>query len=256
MARRLIDLNVPLRNDSYDGTPPEIQYISHEQIGRRWAKTYGFEPSDLPDGCGGASERLWLSSHSGTHIDTAYHYAPTSEGKPSRPVDEVELDHFFADAFRLDLTHKKPAELIEPEDLQAALAQIGYTIKPGDIALIWTGTTDNYYNSPRFLEMQPGMTRASILWLAGQGVKVVGIDAWGIDIPFSKMAEKLKAGDKAAFWQGHYAGKEKEYFQIEKLANLGNIPRAHGFQVACFPVLIERASGAWCRAVAIVEDEG
>ncbi|MEE9274895.1 MAG: hypothetical protein V3V62_06270 [bacterium] len=63
-----------------------------------------------------------------------------------------------------------------------------------------------------------------------------------------------KEGVKGTFWQAHFAGKEKECFQIEKLANLDKLPRPHGFQVACFPILIERASGAWRRAAAIFED--
>ncbi|MEE9276594.1 MAG: cyclase family protein [bacterium] len=255
MARRIIDLSVPLRNASYELSVPEITYLDHVTIGRRWAKEFGLErASAMPDGLGGASERIYLSSHSGTHIDSAFHYGPNSEGAPSRTVDLLELDHFYADAFCLDFTHKKPAELIDAPDLEGALEKIGYAPRPRDIALIHTGATDNYYDDPRFMEMQPGLTRAAVLWLVGQGVKVIGIDAWGLDIPFSAMAEKTKAGEEGVFWQAHYAGMEKEYFQIEKLGNLGALPRPHGFQVSCFPVLIERASGAWCRAVAIVED--
>ena len=32
------------------------------------------------------------------------------------------------------------------------------------------------------------------------------------------------------------------------------LPRPFGFKVSVFPVKIARASGAWCRAVAILED--
>lgn len=45
---------------------------------------------------------------------------------------------------------------------------------------------------------------------------------------------------------------EREYCQIEKLANLAVIPVPHGFQVAAFPVKLARASGAWARVVAFV----
>ncbi len=36
--------------------------------------------------------------------------------------------------------------------------------------------------------------------------------------------------------------------------NLGQIPRPHGFKLACFPINIKEASGAWVRPVAIVEE--
>lgn len=46
----------------------------------------------------------------------------------------------------------------------------------------------------------------------------------------------------------------KEYCQIEKLANLDQIPRPHGFYVSCLPVKIAGASAGWCRAVAMVPE--
>ena len=254
MPRKLIDLSVPLRNGHFDTMTQDIQYITHEENGRRWAMRFGVEVSDLPYGHGSSSEKLTLMSHCGTHVDSPYHYAPTNiEGKPARTIDMLELHHFFSDAFCLDFTHKKPAERISAADIEEALKKIDYTVKPGDITLIHTGAT-KYYNSPKFLDIQPGLTRESVFYLVDQGVKVIGIDAWGLDIPFSAMAKELKEGVQGTFWQSHFAGKEKEYYQIEKLANLDQLPRPHGFRVACFPILIERGSGAWCRAVAIFED--
>ena len=44
---------------------------------------------------------------------------------------------------------------------------------------------------------------------------------------------------------------EKEYCQIEKLANLEQLP-PFGFKVACFPAKIKGASAGWTRAVAIL----
>jgi kynurenine formamidase len=254
MPRRIIDLSVPLHNGSFDGMLLDINYITHEENGRRWALRFGVEVDDLPYSHGSSSEHIHIVSHAGTHVDSPYHYAPVdSKGNPMRTVDQIELENFFGDGFCLDFTHKKPAERISAEDVEEAIKKIDYTVKPGDIALIHTGAS-KYVDSPKFLEIQPGMTRESILCLTAKGVKVVGIDAWGMDIPFAAMAKELKEGNKDQFWQAHFAGKESEYFQIEKLANLDQLPRPHGFKVACFPIRIERGSGAWCRAVAIFED--
>lgn len=254
MPRKIIDLSVPLHNGTFDGMLLDINYITHDENGRRWAQRFGVEVDDLPYGHGSASEQVHLVTHAGTHVDAPYHYAPVdSQGRPMRTIDQLELENFFGDGFCLDFTHKKPAEKISAAEVEEAIGKIGYTVKPGDIALIHTGVAQ-YIDSPKFLDIQPGMTRESILSLTSKGVKVIGIDAWGMDIPFSVMANDLKAGDKDQFWQAHFAGKESEYFQIEKLSNLDQLPRPHGFKVACFPIKVERGSGAWTRAVAIFEE--
>lgn len=81
---------------------------------------------------------------------------------------------------------------------------------------------------------------------------MMGTDAWGFDIPIPIMAERLRRRDTASFFPAHYAGREREYCHMEKMANFGAIPAATGFTVACFPVKVHRASGGWCRPVAIL----
>ena len=51
----------------------------------------------------------------------------------------------------------------------------------------------------------------------------------------------------------HFAGIEKGYCHIEKLANLDKLP-AKGFTFICFPIKIKGASAGWIRAVAIIEE--
>jgi cyclase len=57
--------------------------------------------------------------------------------------------------------------------------------------------------------------------------------------------------DASKLWEAHRVGKDREYFQIEKLTNLDQLP-PRGFTVACFPIKITGASAGWVRAVAIV----
>ena len=54
-------------------------------------------------------------------------------------------------------------------------------------------------------------------------------------------------------WEGHKAGRELPYWQMEKLHNLEALPD-HGFTVACFPVKIAKASAGWTRCVALLPD--
>jgi len=98
------------------------------------------------------------------------------------------------------------------------------------------------------------MGREATLRLAEQGVKIVGTDAWSWDAPFSHTAKKWEeTRDPSIIWEGHKAGREIGYFQIEKLHNLEILP-SHGFTMSCFPVKIKAASAAWIRAVGMINE--
>jgi kynurenine formamidase len=84
---------------------------------------------------------------------------------------------------------------------------------------------------------------------------VIGIDAYTLDRPFASMvADYKRTGDGRFIWPAHFAGIERAYCQIEKLANLDLLPRPHWFRVSCLPVKIKGASAGWCRAVALVPE--
>jgi kynurenine formamidase len=90
------------------------------------------------------------------------------------------------------------------------------------------------------------------LWMLEQGVRMVGTDAFGWDAPFPHVVKRYnETGDPSIIWEGHKAGREIGYWQMEKLKNLEELP-ATGFRVACFPVKLKGASAAWTRAVAIM----
>jgi kynurenine formamidase len=204
-------------------------------------------------GLGWAVEEVQALTHTGTHVDAPYHYGPTSEGRPARTIDQVPLEWCFAPGVVLDVRHKRPGDEITVADLEAALDAIGYQLRPRDIVLLHTGA-DQRLHSPGYFA-QPGLGRDGVLWLVEQGVKVIGIDAYTLDRPFASMvADYRRTGDDRHIWPAHFAGIAKEYCQIEKLANLDQLPRPHGFSVSCLPVKIEGASAGWCRAVALVPE--
>ena len=94
-----------------------------------------------------------------------------------------------------------------------------------------------------------GFGRDATLHLTNQGVRVVGTDGRSWDAPFRYTAELYRAtGDPSIIWEGHKAGADVGYCQIEKLHNLESLP-ATGFTVACFPAKIRGASAGWTRAV-------
>ncbi len=251
---RIIDLSVPLEESPSEMAAPKIVHEPHQQGTATMKAIFGCADSDLPNGLGWSSDTVTLSTHSGTHVDAPWHYAPVSEGKKARTIDEMPLEWFYGDGVLLDMRHKPRGSGITVEDLKEALNKIGYRIKPWDIVLIQTGA-DKLWGSPEYFNAGCGMTRESTLWLIGQGVRVMGTDAWGWDRPFWAIREDFsKTHDKSLIWAGHYVGIEKEYCHIEKLANLDKLPKPFGFKVACFPIKVKGGSAGWSRVVAIFED--
>jgi kynurenine formamidase len=251
---RIIDLSVPTEDSPSEPLRLEVTHEEHKASVALMKLFFGCSEKDLPQGLGWANDTVKMISHAGTHVDAPWHYSPVSEGRKARTIDEMPLEWFYGNGVVLDMRHKPRGSLITVEDMQAALKQIGYTIKPWDIVMIQTGA-DKYWGSAEYFEAGCGMGRDSTLWLINQGVRVMGIDAWGWDRPFWAMKEDFqRAKDKSVLWAGHYAGIDKEYCHIEKLANLDKLPRPFDFKAACFPVKFTKGSAGWCRAVAIIEE--
>jgi len=254
---RLIDLSVALEHQALsEPLPPQIRYVTHEAEGlQQMRQFFGVKPEDLvySGGLGWAIEEIQAISHTGTHVDAPYHYGPISEGRPARRIDEVPLEWCFAPGVVLDMRHKAAGDWITVADLETALDGIGYRLKPLDIVLLHTGADKRLASRDYFA--QPGLGREGVFWLVEQGVKVIGIDAYTLDRPFASMvADYRRTGDGRYIWPAHFAGLEREYCQIEKLANLEQIPRPFGFHISCLPVKIKGASAGWCRAVALVPE--
>jgi kynurenine formamidase len=255
MGQRFIDLSVPLHNFASEYNSPEITYWDHEDFCRRTCGMWDLDPSEFPEPyVGSASEKLTLASHAGTHIDAPWHFGPRTAGTPSKTVDEVPLEWCFGDGVMLDFTGTKDdGETIRVEDLEEALDRISYQLKPLDIVVLRTGAGE-YWDKPDYNERGSGLDGASVKWLVGQGVRMITTDAFSLDIPIPRMVEKFRQGDKDSFFPAHRAGREVEYAHAEKVVNVHLLPSS-GFKIALFPVKIRRGSGAWCRAVGIVDDD-
>ncbi len=251
---RIIDLSVPTEDSPSEPLPVRVSHEEHGQSVGLMQAFFGCGERDLPGGLGWANDSVSMISHAGTHVDAPWHYAPVSEGKKARTIDEMPLEWFYNDGVVLDMRHKPQGSGATARDLEEALARIGYRIKPWDIVMIQTGA-DRLWGKPEYFDAGCGMTRESTLWLIDRGVRVMGIDAWGWDRPFWAIREDFaRTGDRSLLWGAHYAGIDREYCHIEKLANLDQIPRPCGFKVACFPVKLAGGSAGWSRVVAIVEE--
>jgi kynurenine formamidase len=255
---RLIDLSIPLDNDIPADPafqPVEIEYTEHDAGAREIAGAFpGLQTDDLPGGKGWAVERVRISTHNGTHMDAPWHYHPTMDrGAPAMTIDEVPLEWCMRPGVRLDFRDLPDGHVTTPAEIDERLEQIGHRLRPFDIVLCNTAAGERF-GQEDYVDSGCGFGREATLHLTRQGIRVVGTDAWSWDAPFASTAKRFaEDGDASIIWEGHKAGREIGYCQLEKLHNIEQLPPT-GFTVVCFPVKVARASAGWTRAVAILED--
>ena len=150
------------------------------------------------------------------------------------------------------MKHKEDFDAITSEDLKTFLRANDLQQKPGMIALIKTGR-DQHMGTKKFFSHGTGMTAEATEYLIDQGIKVMGIDQWGWDLPLPFLIKKAKeTNNKDLFWEAHLVGRDKEYCHMEQLTNLDALPLT-GFKVSCFPLKIVGGSAAPARVVAIMD---
>ncbi len=261
MARKIIDLSVTLEDKPTSPAhhQPKIDYVNHDDSWELFGKLLpGITPADMPDRKAWAVEKISLSTHAGTHMDAPWHYHPTTNhaltegGEPAPGIDQVPLDWCLKPGVKLDFRHFEAGYVVTPQDIQDELKRIGYELKPLDIVVANTSAGARQ-GQPDYWESACGFGREATLWMLEQGVRIVGTDSYSWDPAFKYVIERFnKSKDPAILWEGHKAGREIGYFQMEKLTNLDQLP-SHGFTISCFPIKIKDASAGWCRTVAILE---
>jgi kynurenine formamidase len=256
----LVDLSVGLESDSpSEPFPPSIERFDHRQGAELLAERLqeiGFEDveaDDFPEGIGLAWEQLTAITHAGTHMDAPWHYGPETGGEESKTIDEVPLEWCVGEAIVLDFTEMEPGAEIGADDVETELEAIGQELEGGEIVLIRTGA-DELWGTADYLTEFPGMGADATEYLVERGVKVIGTDAYGFDKPFAEMGRRyVDSKQEEELWPAHFAGRDLEYCQIEKMANLTALPQT-GARITAFPVNVEDGSASWVRPVAFVEE--
>jgi kynurenine formamidase len=213
----------------------------------------GLTKAQMPGEEAWASERLDITTHSGAHMDAPWHYASTTDGgKPAYGIDELPLEWCFQPGVKLDFRHLPDAYVVSAAKVKKELRRINHKLMPLDIVVVNT-RAGALFGQPGYLNAGVGIGRNATLYLLERGVKVVGTDAWSWDASFKYTRERFaESGDASIIWEGHKAGREIGYGQMEKLSNLEALP-VTGFLINCFPYKINHASAGFVRAVALIE---
>ena len=265
---QIIDLSLPIDDTLIETHPATIDRISPKDGVEHfnWVvmsqKPGGQERFDagervaaaeeIPDGELLSLETVHSSVHMGTHVDAPYHYGSRCEGKSARMITDLPLEWCYGPGVVLDFTHMKHPQAIRKEDVLKALDKIRYQLKPMDIVLIYT-SGDQLVGTPDYVNQYVGMLPDAVEYLLDCGIKMMGIDTIGLDRPCPEMfKEFLTTKDQSKLWPCHFLGRRREYAHMERLGNLGEIPKPFGFIVSCLPVKVRNAGAGWCRAVAMI----
>jgi len=265
---KIIDLSLPIDEKAFEVHKVDIERVSHKAgvekfnrviMGKSFMGKIKYalgmrivKKEELPDEEFLSLEIVHAPVHIGTHLDYSFHYGSKSENRPSKTADEIPLEYCYQNGVKLELTHKKPNEIINAKDLEQALSKINYQLKPLDIVLLHTGA-DKLYGGPKYFSDYPGIDPSAIDYLLNKGVKIFGVDTMGIDRPYRFMlTDFLKTKDPKTFYPAHFYGRKREFIHIERLANLEKLPD-YGFKIICFPIRIKNTGAAWARVVAFLE---
>lgn len=168
---------------------------------------------------------------------------PLPAVSPPAGIDECPLEWYFGRGVVLNMTHKKSGETVSAQDVKDALAALDYTLSYGDIVCI-RYDTDKTFGTAAYWGEHPGLSAEAVRFILDQGVKVIGVDSPGFDVPFAKTKAKFAdSHDKSILWEAHCAGIDYDYSHIEKLGNLDKVPEK-GFYISCFPVNLYQAAPA------------
>lgn len=257
---KIVDLSVAIDNETPADPPglgPKIVYSDHQAGTEEVMRFFpGLDRADLPGAEGWAVEQLTLTAHAGTHLDAPWHFASTMNGgERAWTIDEVPLDWCIRPGVKLDLRHLPDGHVATADEIRAAVEATGAPLKASDIVLVNT-SAGAAYGRPDYISRGCGIGREATLWLLSQGVHITGTDAWSWDAPFPITAKRFAAtGNAGLIWEGHKAGRDGVFLHMEKLTCLDQLP-ARGFTISCLPVKIRGGSAGWCRAVAMLTENG
>lgn len=226
---------IDLSQEIFTGMPvfpgmPEVKvemHASHEE----WDGVTGSEVVSP------AVNRLELGEHTGTHVDALNHMARQYRGQS---IDTMPLSMFYTEGICLDLSHKGPRELIEPDDLERALSTAGLEIKPGDTVLLHSDHYRRAFGTEDW-ERGPGISAASARWLGGQRIAAFGVETAS---PGVRQVSNREV---------HHVCGEMGFTHYENLLNLHLLIGRGRFRFIGLPLKIRGGTGSPVRAVAVFE---
>jgi len=177
-------------------------------------------------------ELLFLSTHTGTHMDAPYHFL-----EKGAKIHEISLKKLVSETVLIK-SKKKGGESITKIDIQKFEKKHGKIASFSSI-IFYTGWQINLQKKYYFTK-NPGLSVSAAKYLASKKINLVGIDSPSIDL-----------GTDSKF-SVHQIFAKKGILIVENLANLEKI-KSPKFHLVVLPLKLKNATGSPVRAIAFVE---
>lgn len=178
-------------------------------------------------------ELVFMSAHTGTHLDAPRHFV-----RGGTTVDRIPASRLVCEAVVAGLDGRDASMPITWADIDAAVAGPGLPA-PGEALVVRTGWSDRPGRASYF-EGCPGLSADAARRIASLRPALVGIDSPSID-----------AGDASAF-PAHKALLGAGVPVVENLTGLTGI-RSERFMLAVLPLKLKGGTGAPARAICLGE---
>jgi kynurenine formamidase len=177
-------------------------------------------------------ELLFLSSHTGTHIDAPYHFL-----KKGQKIHQIMTRRLVTEAVLIKI-RKGSDQPITKDDIEKFEKKHG-RIDDGSTIIFNTGWQSNLKKKFYFLK-NPGLAVSAARYLASKKINLVGIDSPSIDL-----------GKDEKFSVHHILAKSGILI-VENLANLDKI-HSEKFHLIVAPLKLKNATGSPVRAMGLID---
>jgi kynurenine formamidase len=174
-------------------------------------------------------ELLFLSSHTGTHLDAPYHFV-----KNGLKINQIPLDRLIGKAILIKIKKTKN-NAITKSDIILFERKNGKIPNKSSI-FFSTGWQKNLQKKNYFTE-NPGLDISAAKYIASKKINLVGIDSPSIDL-----------GNDESF-NVHHIFSKNNILIVENLTNLKKISSKE-FNFIILPLKLKDATGSPVRAIA------
>ena len=175
-------------------------------------------------------ELLFLSSHTGTHLDAPYHF-----DNLGLKIDQIPVDRFTGKGIviKFEKTKNKAITKLDITRFENKNGKI-----PMQSSVFFFSGWQKNLNKNNYFTENPGLDISAANYLASKKINLVGIDSPSIDL------------GKDESFSVHKILSKKNILIVENLANLNKI-KFKEFYFTILPLKLKNATGSPVRAIAL-----
>jgi arylformamidase len=173
------------------------------------------------------SEVIFMSTHTGTHMDAPSHFASNASS-----IDKISVNRFISNAILITIK-KGSNQVITTGEIESSDVRI----MDGD-SIVFSTSWENEVDKDYFFSDSPGLSEDAAKYLINKKVNAVCIDSPSID----------RGSDND--FPVHKILLSREILVVENLCNLNKLKTQY-FTLVMTPLKLSGASGSPIRAIAI-----